>query len=844
MARATLFHAIFLALFLAAVRPTRAQSTFTTSDADDVADAILSDPFGSIYEYVTSSADHTVLTSLLQVVKLDSLLNNPQASITLFAPTDTAFAEFAARLDPDATLPDATDSAAVITAIQAGLERIGGKSLRSPRKILRYHSISTAYSFGALIDMESIASAAGPTLEFSDEGVQDKDVGATNVATPNVLNTNGWIHSVDSVLVPFNLTRVLDNLNPTTIATTPPTTTTVTVAQSVPLTSAAADGVDGAIVLDPLSTLLQFVATSAEHTVLAALAPESGVTDVLDDPTTRFTLLAPTDTAFASLAQRLSPDGTEFEPTDIAGIVGAITTALDKFQNIKLRTPKFILLYHAIPAAYPYEELVSMGTVSTMAEVSLVFKDSTIIDKDREVPAEVETPNILNQNGWIHSIDSILLPFNLSKVLRSDGEGTTTTPAGPLTSDAADGVEGAVVPDPLESIYRFVATSANHTVLAKLLAAVGLETALDDDSARLTLLAPTNDAFSNLAGRMNLDTDLDGADVQTIVDTIVAGLATIAGSNIRNAESILKYHAVKAAYTYEQLIDVESADTLASRTVTFSADGIEDADDEELASVVARDVLNTNGWIHSIDSVLLPFDLSAALDSASEGASPGPEEPSTNTGSNPIGGEGSGNSDSEIDDDANPSESPEDDGVCFPASARVAMVDGSQREMHTLEAGHMVRHDENEGGSAVFLFTHRDAKRRARFVRLATSCKNAVTLTHNHYLYANGKLVAASAVRVGDALRGVNGGACVVSDISTVHRVGLFAPHSMHGDLVVDGIVVSGYSRAVSPRVAHAMLLPVRWMSRVSGMVEPLGSSFYQGADWALRLLPKGQDSY
>ena len=65
----------------------------------------------------------------------------------------------------------------------------------------------------------------------------------------------------------------------------------------------------------------------------------------------------------------------------------------------------------------------------------------------------------------------------------------------------------------------------------------------------------------------------------------------------------------------------------------------------------------------------------------------------------------------------------------------------------------------------------------------------------------------------------------------------------MHGDLVVDGVVVSGYSTAVAPRVAEAILAPVRWAA-AAGVRSPLGSALYNGADWALTVLPRGRDQY
>lgn len=189
------------------------------------------------------------------------------------------------------------------------------------------------------------------------------------------------------------------------------------------------------------------------------------------------------------------------------------------------------------------------------------------------------------------------------------------------------------------------------------------------------------------------------------------------------------------------------------------------------------------------------------------------------------------------------SEEGDGDGVCFPASALVHIADGSRVAMKDLKAGDVVMHSESGESSSIFLFTHRTHKTVAVFRQLSTACGHNLKLTANHYVYANGRLTAAGVVRVGDIVRTVSGD-CAVTDVRSVKDFGLFAPHSVHGDLVVDGVVVSGYSRAVSPKVAHALLAPVRWFVGASGVTEPLGSAFYSGANWALHVLPRGFDKY
>lgn len=113
------------------------------------------------------------------------------------------------------------------------------------------------------------------------------------------------------------------------------------------------------------------------------------------------------------------------------------------------------------------------------------------------------------------------------------------------------------------------------------------------------------------------------------------------------------------------------------------------------------------------------------------------------------------------------------------------MADGSRVPMNHLKPGSLVMHSEAGDSSSVFVFTHRTHETVASFRQLGTACRQTLRLTANHYVYANGGLAAAGIVRVGDKLRTVSGD-CVVTDIRTVRDQGIYAPHSVHGDLVVD----------------------------------------------------------
>lgn len=155
--------------------------------------------------------------------------------------------------------------------------------------------------------------------------------------------------------------------------------------------------------------------------------------------------------------------------------------------------------------------------------------------------------------------------------------------------------------------------------------------------------------------------------------------------------------------------------------------------------------------------------------------------------------------------------------VCFPGSATVQTRDGIKR-MDELEIGDEVL-SAPDVYSKVFMWTHKAPKERSTFVRIFTDAGNNVTMTPSHYLRASGVLKPAGRVRVGDTVElGVGGEARVVK-VDMVDEVGFFNPQTTHGDLVVDGIVTSTYTKAVRPNHAHALLAPLRALYKASAWV-------------------------
>eukprot|EP00178_Gracilaria_changii_P026703 TRINITY_DN823_c0_g1_i1.p1 TRINITY_DN823_c0_g1~~TRINITY_DN823_c0_g1_i1.p1 ORF type:complete len:498 (-),score=82.24 TRINITY_DN823_c0_g1_i1:991-2484(-) len=155
------------------------------------------------------------------------------------------------------------------------------------------------------------------------------------------------------------------------------------------------------------------------------------------------------------------------------------------------------------------------------------------------------------------------------------------------------------------------------------------------------------------------------------------------------------------------------------------------------------------------------------------------------------------------------------ESLCFPGDAQVEMADGSFKNMDELSVGDEVR--VGNKFSRVFMFTHSKAETITRFLQLLTKSGRKLSLTSGHMLYVNGIIRAAEQVQVGDYLSLVDGIDQVVK-ISTVVKKGLFNPQTVHGDIVVNGLLTSTYTSAIDTKVAHSMLLPLRVIWNVFGV--------------------------
>jgi uncharacterized surface protein with fasciclin (FAS1) repeats len=138
----------------------------------------------------------------------------------------------------------------------------------------------------------------------------------------------------------------------------------------------------------------------------------------------------------------------------------------------------------------------------------------------------------------------------------------------------------------------------------------GLASALNGADADLTVFAPTDDAFVQLAN----DLGYEGSDESGAYDAIVAGLSELGGGDpLPVLQDVLSYHVSPGEKTLEEIKSSETVETLlAGATITpdgeMLTDNEPDLDDPSFEEGLT-DIKASNGTIQGIDRVLIPLDI-------------------------------------------------------------------------------------------------------------------------------------------------------------------------------------------------------------------------------------------
>lgn len=163
-------------------------------------------------------------------------------------------------------------------------------------------------------------------------------------------------------------------------------------------TVAAANPMVGGAPMYSTKTIVQNAVNSKDHTTLVAAVKAAGLVDTLNSKGP-FTVFAPTDTAFAKLP------------------AGTVETLVKPENKAKLTS---ILTYHVVPGRYTSQMIASMAakhggtaTLKTVEGENLRFMKSGgswWVEDVHGGKARITIPNVMQSNGVIHVVDTVLMP--------------------------------------------------------------------------------------------------------------------------------------------------------------------------------------------------------------------------------------------------------------------------------------------------------------------------------------------------------------------------------------------------------------------------------------------------
>jgi uncharacterized surface protein with fasciclin (FAS1) repeats len=177
-----------LALTAAVVAPVSAQDKMMKSEMSGEKTVMVGGaamlPSKNIIQNAVNSKDHTTLVVAVKAAGLVGTLEG-KGPFTVFAPTDTAFGK----------LPAGTVDTLVKPENKATLT-----------KILTYHVVPGKLEASNLTDGKKLKTVEGEELTVKKSGdkvmIVDAKGGSSTVTIPNVNQSNGVIHVVDTVLMP------------------------------------------------------------------------------------------------------------------------------------------------------------------------------------------------------------------------------------------------------------------------------------------------------------------------------------------------------------------------------------------------------------------------------------------------------------------------------------------------------------------------------------------------------------------------------------------------------------------------------------------------------------------
>lgn len=546
------------------------------------------------YDVIRNSPDHNILEALIMGLDLSSTLTGT-AKYTVFAPTDNAFA----ALPPSVIFSLQNDPEGKLTNILLG------------------HIVSGTRNAASFTNDLELVTISGDKVKVKVEG-GNVFINNAKVTVADIAASNGVVHVIDAVILPAPTGKtVADIIINSPDHTTLETAMVLSAAEAQLRTSgpftvfAPTDAAFGALpaavvqelIADPegklAQTLLyhvvndniksssmtngQKITTSngqpvtitrlgedvfvngakigvkdlvadngVVHSIDAVLqlssTPTNTVMDVIISSPTHRVLQGALNTT--GLSSTLRGDGpfTVFAPTDKAFELlpqGIIVEMLLADTNAL----KNSLLNHVISGNLTGSQLGNLTSVKSVGGATYSIKK--LADNKLQIGnAIVSVADVMATNGIVHVVDAVLIPATTSNTL-----------------------------------YDKVVNSPDHRILQVALIVTGAKATLNSDG-QYTLFAPTDEAFSNLPE----------ADVQAVFDS--------QGQILR---SVLERHVLGAKVLSSQIVDKATAKSVGNDDLVFNkVGGVVKVNN---ATVIAADILASNGVLHVVDAVIQPTEV-------------------------------------------------------------------------------------------------------------------------------------------------------------------------------------------------------------------------------------------
>lgn len=328
-----------------------------------IADIAVDNPDFSILEATLKYLDRRLDAGLVDT------LSTPGVDVTVFAPTNAAFADLAVDLG-FAGNPANTLAVTAFLVINVDAQTL--------LDIVTYHvspGIQTDADIAGGGDIQTLNGATItpdlPTLVDNEPDLIDPSLVAVNVPA-----SNGIIHVIDKVLLPIDL-----------------------------------PGNDAPTITDIVAGSRQtFDGNPADFDILLAAVTTAGLEGVLADETLDLTVFAPTDGAFVTLSQTLGYAG-----NDEAGAWGYLVEALTLLGGgDPIPLLQAVLTYHVSGESLQASQVLSADVIPTLQGGDLGVSGATLVDADPDLAdPNIIATDIQAANGVVHVIDGVLIPADL-----------------------------------------------------------------------------------------------------------------------------------------------------------------------------------------------------------------------------------------------------------------------------------------------------------------------------------------------------------------------------------------------------------------------------------------------